>query len=154
VVAFDEVGIRLSLPAGWEEMRSSQISYGPASTLFYLSNQALHPDCHDSVDAYVCERPVDGLADGGMLVWWTTTRCAGVACELPAGKRLLISGREAARGADTGECDPLGATEEDVYAVTVTPQRVDWIVTCARAPGAADRAALASILDNVDWRTP
>jgi hypothetical protein len=89
-----------------------------------------------------------------VLLLWATSQCAGVACELPRGDRRLISGREAAAAPRTAMCDPIGATNEEVFAVAVTPQRVDWIVICARSPGDEEREAVASILDGVDWRTP
>ncbi len=154
IVPLDGVGLRLTLPPGWEEIRSSEVSYGPVATLFYLSNQELHQDCHTTTDSQVCEAPVDGLVDGGVLVRWLSAQCAGVGCELPDGERLLVGGREAARGSDTGACDPIGATDEWVYAVTVTPQRLDWILVCARSPADRERAELASILGGIQWRTP
>jgi hypothetical protein len=154
VVAFDEEGLRLSLPAGWAAMRSNEAGFRHGRLLFYLSNQSLHADCAAVDHGLACPLPVDALDQRGVLVLWATSSCAGPACELPDGDRRLVSGREAAAGAPTGMCEPIGATEEQVYAVTVTPQRVDWIVICARSPESEERAALVSILDGVDWRTP
>lgn len=152
VVAFDDVGLRITLPEGWEALRSIDPLGAEGGSLFYLSNQALGPDCVGADGS--CGLPLSALRDGGVVVWWSTSRCAGVACDLPDGERLLIAGREAASAPDTGACPPVLATEEDVYAVTVTPQRVDWIVVCARLPREAERSAVAMILDGVDWRTP
>jgi hypothetical protein len=152
VVAFDDVGLRITLPEGWEALRSTDPLSAEGASLFYLSNQSLEPDCVDADGS--CRLPLSELREGGMLVWWSTSSCAGVACELPDGERRLIAGREAASAPDTGACQLVHATEEEVYAVTVTPQRVDWIVLCARRPGTAERSALALILDEVEWRTP
>jgi hypothetical protein len=154
VLALDGDGLRVSVPGGWEATPSSDVGFGSGRVLFYASNQALETNCLQAVDEPRCTLPIEALADGGVLLLWATSRCAGVACELPSDDRLLISGREAARAVDTGACEVIGATEEDVYAVTVTPQRVDWIVVCAREPTADERAALATILDTVDWLTP
>jgi hypothetical protein len=150
IVAFEDEGLRLALPPGWEEIRSSEVGSEVGRTLFYLANQPLQQDCAGDG----CAPPLDALLDGGVLVWWSSVRCAGVGCELPGGERLLIGGREAARGSDTGVCDAIGATEEKVYAVSVTPQRLDWIVICARSPTDDANAELASILDGIGWRTP
>ena len=152
VVAFDDVGLRITLPEGWDALRSTDPLSADGGSLFYLSNQALEPDCVDANGG--CSLPLSELRLGGVLVWWSTSPCAGVACELPEGERRLISGREAASAQATGACTLLRATEEEVYAVTVTPQRVDWIVVCTRRPGGAERSAVAAILDGVDWRTP
>ena len=150
IVAFEDEGLRLTIPPGWDEIRSSEVRSDVGRTLFYLANQPLQQDCTGDG----CGPPLDALLDGGVLVWWSSARCAGVGCELPGGERLLISGREAARGSDTGVCDPLGSSEEKVYAVSVTPQRLDWIVICARSPADRQRAELAPILDGIEWRTP
>ena len=154
VLALDGDGLRVSVPADWDATPSSDVGFGSGRVLFYASNQPLDTDCLQAADEPRCMLPLEALADGGVLLLWATSGCAGVACELPSDDRLLISGREAARAVDTGACEVIGATEEDVYAVTVTPQRVDWIVVCAREPTAAERAAVASILDTVDWLTP
>ena len=154
VLALDSEGLRVGVPAGWDAIRSSDVGFGLGRVLFYASNQPLETDCLQAGDEPRCTLPVGALADGGMLLLWATSGCAGVACELPSDDRMLISGREAARAVDTGTCEGIGATEEDVYAVTVTPQRVDWIVVCAREPTADERAAVATILDTVDWLTP
>lgn len=152
VVAFDDVGLRITLAEGWEALRSTDTLSADGGSLFYLSNQSLEPDCVDAQAS--CGLPLTELREGGVLVWWSTSSCAGVACELPDGKRRLIAGREAASAPHTGACPLVRATEEEVYAVTVTPQRVDWIVVCARKPGPAERSAVALILDGVEWRTP
>jgi hypothetical protein len=152
IVAFDDLGLRVALPEGWEALRSSDPLSAEGGTLFYLSNQALEVDCGRTGGD--CALPLTELREGGVLMWWSTSPCAGVACELPDGERRLISGREAASAPDTGACGVINATEEDVFAVQVTPQRVDWIVVCARQPGAAERLAVASILEGVDWLTP
>lgn len=154
MVAFDDEGLRISVPAGWNDLRSNGTFSGEARTLFYLSNQVLNADCATVDGQQRCELPVSTLDERGVLVLWATARCAGAACELPGGERRLIGGREAARGSDTTACAPIDATEQDVYAVTVTPQRVDWIVICARHPGPVERAAVQTVLDTVDWRTP
>jgi hypothetical protein len=152
VVAFDDAGLRITLPDGWEALRSADVGTPRGSSLFFVSNQALGPECAEARAR--CVLPVAELRDGGVLIWWSTVACAGVDCELPDGERRLISGREAAFAPDTGTCLLVNGTAEDVYAVMVTPQRVDWIVVCARRPGAGERAAVASILDGADWRTP
>ena len=154
VLALDDEGLRVNVPAEWDAIRSSDVGFGAGRVLFYLSNQPMEADCLQAGEVPRCTLPVAALDDGGVLLLWATSGCVGVACELPGDDRLLISGREAARAVDTGTCDEIGASDEDVYAVTVTPQRVDWIVVCAREPTAAERAALATILETVDWRTP
>ena len=154
VLALDDEGLRVSVPGDWDAIRSSDVGFGSGRVLFYLSNQALEADCLQAGNESRCTFPVGALEDGGVLVLWATSGCAGVACELPSDDRLLISGREAAKAVDTGACEEIGATEEDVYAVTVTPQRVDWIVVCAREPTAAEQATVATILGAVEWRTP
>jgi hypothetical protein len=154
VLALDDEGLRVSVPADWEAMRSGDVGFASGRVLFYVSNRALQADCGQEGGEQDCTLPVRALDDGGVLLLWATSACAGVVCNLPDGDRRLISGREAAAAPRTGMCEPIGATEEEVYAVTVTPQRVDWIVICARSPGDEERADLASILDGVDWRTP
>ena len=85
--------------------------------------------------------PVESLDDGSQLVWWVTTTCAGAACELPDGERLLIGGREARRIEGTGLCDDLCATSEAAYVVAVSPQRLDAIVACDHdAPASVRRS--------------
>ena len=118
-----------------------------------ISTQNLDPQC-DGPGVRNCRSPVAALADGSQLVWWVTTTCAGAACELPDGERLLIGGREARRIERTGLCDGLGATSESAYVVTVSPQRLDAIVACDKDAPASVQAELQSLIDSVDWRTP
>jgi len=154
VLALDDEGLRVSVPADWEAMRSGDVAFGTGRVLFYLSNRTLQADCGEKGGEGGCTLPVQALDDRGVLLLWATSACAGAVCELPDGDRRLISGREAAAAPRTGLCDPIGATHQEVYAVTVTPQRIDWIVICARSPGDEERAALDSILNGVDWRAP
>jgi hypothetical protein len=154
LVAFDDEGLRVALPVGWAAMRAGDVGHGNGRVLFYLSNQDMHGDCRDEGGQQFCWFPVDSLSAEGVLVIWSTSNCAGTACDLPDDERRLISGREAATTDETGMCFHIAATDESVYAVTVTPQRVDWIVVCAHTPGPVQRGEIASILDGVEWLTP
>ena len=44
--------------------------------------------------------------------------------------------------------------EWSAYYVTVTPQRVDVLLVCARDPTDATREALLGFLDGILWRVP
>ena len=89
-----------------------------------------------------------------MLVWWRSSNCAGSGCDLPEGDRLLVGGRQAVKTGGTHPCDVLGATRQEVYMVTVSPQRVDALVVCDRDASPAVRDQLAQMLEGVGWRTP
>jgi hypothetical protein len=54
---------------------------------------------------------------------------------------------------DSG-CEEVGYTERSAYYVTVTPQRVDILIACARDPSAATRSALLGFLGAIHWRIP
>jgi hypothetical protein len=51
-------------------------------------------------------------------------------------------------------CEGTGFTERSAYYVTVTPQRVDVLFTCAREPTEATRSAFLGFLDAIQWRVP
>jgi hypothetical protein len=151
--AFSGDGFRVRLPPGWRAEATDPDAWRDGQTIALMSTQALDPQC-DGPGVSNCRTPVPALGDGSQLVWWVTTTCAGAACALPEGERLLIGGREARRIESTGLCDDLGATSETAYVVTVSPQRLDAIVTCGNDASAPVRAQLQSLLDSVDWRTP
>jgi len=65
-----------------------------------------------------------------------------------------VGDRQAAAVAAGSVCGTIGETESTAYVVSVSPQRLDALVICARAPSDATRAALAELLAGIDWRTP
>jgi hypothetical protein len=150
---FEGDGFRVRVPASWHALATDPDQWRGGQTIGLISNQELDPQC-DGPGAGNCRSPVEALDDGSQLVWWVTTTCAGAACELPDGERLLIGGREARRIERTGLCDGLGATSESAYVVTVSPQRLDAIVACDNDAPASVQAELQTLIDSVNWRTP
>ena len=151
--AFSGDGFRVRVPPGWRAQATDPDAWRGGQTIALISTQALDPQC-DGPGVSNCRTPVAALDDGSLLAWWVTTTCAGAACELPDGERLLIGGREARRIESTGLCDELSATSETAYVVTVSPQRLDAIVACDNDASASVQAQLQGLLDSVDWRTP
>lgn len=149
-----DAGFRLPIPNGWGAAQAGLAQVGGLDLVAYLSNQELQVDCVDPADQSTCFGPVPYLADGALLAWWTTRDCAGTACELPDGERLLVGGREATRQRGTSICSRIGATDEVAYLVQVSPQRIDTILSCDRNAPAAVRQTLLDALAAVDWRTP
>ncbi|HEX5578706.1 MAG TPA: hypothetical protein VFY43_03480 [Candidatus Limnocylindria bacterium] len=151
--AFDGDGFGVRVPDGWQALATEPHAWSGSQTIALFSTQALDPQC-DGPGVSSCRAPLEVLDDGSLLVWWVTAPCAGPACALPDGERLLVGGREARRIAGTGLCDELAATTEVAYVVAVSPQRLDAIVACDRDAGASVQAQLQSLIDSVDWRTP
>ena len=151
--AFEGDGFRVRLPDGWHALAADRDAWRGGQTIALISTQALDPQC-DGPGVSNCRAPVEALDDGSQLVWWVTTNCAGAACTLPDGERLLIGGREARRIESTGLCDDLRATSEEAYVVAVSPQRLDAIVACNNDAPASVKAQLQSLIDSIDWRTP
>ena len=150
---FEGDGFRLRLPDGWQALATEPDEWRDGHTIALISTQALDPQC-DGPGVSNCRAPVEALDDGSQLVWWITTTCAGVACELPDGERILVGGREARRIQRTELCDDLGATSEFAYVVAVSPQRLDAIVACDNAAPTSVQTELQSLIDSVHWRTP
>ena len=156
-LAADEGRFRVVLPGGWQGVATDRAEWADHATVALLATQPLDPQCPGAEGAEGdtgCTAPVAGLRDGAMLLWWRSVNCAGAACELPDGERLLIGGRPAVRTDGTHLCDALGATHEAAYFVTVSPQRVDAIVACERNATDAVRQQLSAMLEGVQWRTP
>ena len=151
--AFDGSGFRVAVPPGWHAQATDPTAWLGGQTIALISTQALDPQC-DGPGVSNCRTPVPALDEGSLLVWWVTANCAGAACELPDGERLLVGGREARRIESTGLCDELGAASEWAYVVAVSPQRLDAIVTCVNHAPASVQQQLQGLLDSVDWRTP
>jgi hypothetical protein len=150
---FEGDGFRVRVPAGWQAEATDPAAWRGGQTIALMSNQPIDPQC-DGPGVTNCRAPVEALAKGSLVVWWVTTNCAGASCQLPEGERLLIGGREARRIERTGLCDDLAATSETAYVVTVTPQRLDAIVTCGRDAPQSATDQLQALLDSIDWRTP
>ena len=103
----------------------------------------------------MCRSPLGvGLRAGGMLVAWAARSCAGQFCNLPAGTVIGVGNRQGVRAETDSGCEETGFTERSAYYVTVTPQRVDILLICARNPTDATRSALLGFLDAIRWRIP
>jgi hypothetical protein len=107
--SFEGEGFRVRVPAGWQAEATDPDAWRGGQTIALLSTQALDPQC-DGPGLTGCRAPVAALDEGSQLVWWVTTTCAGAACELPDGERVLVGGREARRITETGLCADLSAT--------------------------------------------
>jgi hypothetical protein len=149
---WDQQGVRFTAPAGWA-VRTDGEDLPGATALAFISNQAIQ-DCSGDVDRPSCPPPILKLEAGGVLIAWYEAHCVAAGCNLPAGDQVLVGGRVAVRYPGPGLCDPLAASDEEVVAVTVSPQRVDLIVTCSRDANGSVRAAVAALFDSIQWRTP
>ena len=149
---WDDQGVRFTAPAGWA-VRAGGEDLSGATVLAFISNQPIQ-SCAGQGARASCPPPIASLETGGVLIEWYETHCVASGCNLPAGDQILIGGRIAVRYPGPGLCDPLQASDEEVVAVTVSPQRVDLIITCTRNANTAARAAVAAMFDSIRWRTP
>jgi hypothetical protein len=151
--AFEGDDVRFVAPTGWEMRTSNNLTNGPGRVLVYLANQPLRDECGMAESS--CTAPlVDQLRTGGMLVVWATRSCAAQLCNLPSAPLLAIGNRRGVvTQADAG-CEANPFTERSAYYVTVTPQRVDILLVCAREPSDATRSAFLGFLDAIQWRIP
>lgn len=150
--SFEDEELRFVAPTGWEVQRSTSPSYGPGQIRLYLANQPLRADCNEEL---VCRAPLaDGLRPGRMFVTWASSNCVAKECELPPARLISIGNRQGVRVPMTVGCEGTGFTERSAYYVTVTPQRVDILFTCARDPDDGTRSAFLGFLDAIHWRIP
>ena len=154
--SFQDDEVRFVAPTGWEVRSSGAESYGAGGAIrLYLANQPLRQDCPVGDPAAVCESLLgDGLRPGGMLVVWLSASCVAKGCDLPPASLIAVGNRQGVRLPLTDGCEGTGFTERSAYYVTVTPQRVDALLVCARDPSDATRSAFLGFLDAVDWRIP
>ena len=154
--SFEDAEVRFVAPTGWQIQSSTSFYYGgDARIRTYLANQPLHPDCPTGGSVIVCESPLDGgLRSGGMLVTWLASACVAKSCELPAASLISIGNRQGVRVPMTAGCEGTGFSERSAYYVTVTPQRIDVLLTCARDPSDGTRSAFLGFLDAIHWRIP
>jgi hypothetical protein len=152
---FERDDFRFVAPTGWEVRASTSVSSEPGRWVVYVANQPLRDDCVDDAIGVTCRSPVDGeLRAGAMLVIWIVRPCVAQGCALPPGDLTMIGNRQGVRASiDTG-CEEIGFTERSAWYVSVTPQRVDVLVTCARDPSDATREAFLGFLDAIRWRIP
>jgi hypothetical protein len=150
--SFQDEEVRFVAPTGWEVQPSTSLSFGHGQIRLYVANQPMRADCDAQL---VCRSPLaDGLRPGGMFVVWTANSCVAKQCELPPATLISIGNRQGVRVPMTEGCEGTGFTERSAYYVTVTPQRVDVLFTCAREPGDATRSAFLGFLDAIHWRIP
>jgi hypothetical protein len=154
--SFEDEEVRFVAPTGWQIQPSTSFYYGGNGQIrTYLANQSLHQDCPTTGSIIVCESPLDdGLRTGGMLVTWLAGSCVAKACDLPPSRLISVGNRQGVRIPMTNGCEGTGFTERSAYYVTVTPQRVDILFTCARNPSDATRSAFLGFLDAIHWRIP
>lgn len=152
---FDNGDLRFVAPTGWQMRPSTDRSPGLSRILVYLANQPLRDDCGEIGSEVTCRLPLaDGLRPGGLIAIWAQRSCVAKTCDLPAATLISIGNRQGVRMPVTVGCEETGYTERSAYYVTVTPQRVDIILTCARNPTDATRSAFLGFLDAIHWRVP
>ena len=151
--SFEDQEVRFAAPIGWLVQPSTATYYGGSGQIRrYLANQPLRPDCDAEA---LCQSPLaNGLRPGGMFVVWTASSCVAKECELPSARLISIGNRQGVRVPMTVGCEGTGFTERSAYYVTVTPQRVDVLFTCARDPDDGTRSAFLGFLDAIRWRIP
>ena len=155
---WDGEGVRFTAPPGWSLRAGGELPSDIPSDIWesvtdyvvYVTNQQF-TGCGPGAE--FCPLLAQ-LQRGGVVVAWSAHHCVAHGCELPAGDQILVGRRVAVRYPGPGYCRDLLATDEEVVVVTVTPQRVDRIVTCLRDPAPATTAALAAMFDSIQWRTP
>jgi hypothetical protein len=153
--SFQRDDFRFVAPTGWVVRLSTEVSFGPARRVLYVANQPLIDDCVSDATGVVCHPPLEGaLRAGGMLVTWVVQQCVAQGCSLPPGPLMMIGNRQGVRAAMVSGCDEIGFTERSAYYVTVTPQRIDVLISCARDPSDGTRSAFLGFLDAIQWRIP
>lgn len=147
--------VRFVAPTGWEVLRPTTASPGLDQVVAYLANQPLHEDCRDVGTEISCGSPLaDGLRAGGMLVVWAGRPCVAQSCVLPPETLIAIGNRQGVKTPVDAGCEGTGFSERSAYYATVTPQRVDILLVCARDPSDATRSAFLGFLDAIRWRIP
>ena len=153
--AFENEEVRFVAPTGWEVHRPTAGSPDLDQIVVYVANQPLHDDCHEVGTEISCGSPLtDGLRAGGMLVVWAQRPCVAQSCTLPSETLIPVGNRQGVRTAASAGCEGTGFTERLAYYATVTPQRVDILLVCARDPTDATRSAFLGFLDAIQWRIP
>lgn len=150
--AFESDEVRFVAPIGWE-MRQPPLTDAAGAILVYLATQPLSGEC--GLGEQSCSNPLDDqLQPGGILVIWATRSCAAQSCDLPEARLIAIGNRQGVMVPVEAGCESTAFTERTAYFVTVTPQRVDILLVCARHPSGSTRSALLGFLDAIQWRVP
>jgi hypothetical protein len=156
---FSDKNLKLSFdyPGIWHLRRADQAwrtsSFG--SPIVYLSTQPLHSQCFSNGTATTCDRPLDRLARGGVLVTVSERAFPTWTLAIARGKRVKIAGRPAKLATDwPGACHrSVGASETITASITRPDAPADnWVEVqvCLRRPGLAKgeretRAILSSL---------
>lgn len=153
--SFESDEVRFVAPTGWELLRPAARSPELDQIVAYLANQPLRDDCRQVGTEISCGSPLaDGLRVGGMLVIWAGRPCVAQSCALPSETLIAVGNRQGVEVVSDAGCEGTGFTERVAYYVTVTPQRADILLVCARDPSDATRSALRGFLDAIRWRIP
>jgi hypothetical protein len=140
-------GARLVVPPGWEARLATTRAAG-RNLIGWLANVPLDVSC----DPATCARPLGGLGEGELLVWWFSYNCLPD-CALPDAGRTLVGGREASREVDGDDCG-IGARRRELISVRVTPQRTDTLVACSGDDAHAALDELESLIGSIRWTVP
>jgi hypothetical protein len=150
---FESDDVRFVAPTGWEMRQPTPTADGASRILVYLATQVIGGEC--GLGDPACTNPLDDeLQPGGMLVIWAVRLCAGQSCDLPSAPLISIGNRQGVATSVDAGCEATGSTERVAYFATVTPQRVDILLVCARNPSDATRSAFLGFLDAIQWRIP
>jgi hypothetical protein len=152
---FEGDDVRFVAPTGWELQPATTVPPGLDQIVVYVANQPLQDECQSDGQAVTCGSPlVEELRPGGILVAWAARSCVAKSCDLPGGTLIQIGNRQGVRVDVDQGCEETGFSERSAYYVTVTPQRVDILLTCARDPSDATRSSFLGFLDAIRWRIP
>lgn len=147
-------GLRFVAPPGWTARLDPPASTGAAALVGWATNQVPLPSCRGA-----CQRPIDRLEPGGLIVWVQRVSCLPN-CQLPDAGRVLVGGREASRQTVTRPvCAELGngvanPGMAEAIVASVTPQRQDVFLVCAGARAEAARSDFDRLLASVTWTIP
>lgn len=151
--SFESDAVRFVAPTGWEMLEPTAPANGTSPVVIYLANQPLRGEC-GPVEASCMGPLADPLRPGGVLVTWAARLCAAQLCNLPSAPLVAIGNRQGVEVFSDAGCEGTGFTERVAYYVTVTPQRVDILLVCARDASDATRSAFRGFLDAIRWRIP
>jgi len=146
-------GIQVTLPPGWTYRLPTFVSWGPARPVIYFSNQPMHDECIRTGNSETCDRPIDELVPGGVLIdWWSSGEYPYPTVRpLPSGTPYEISGLDAVRiDMRPEDCD-LHATDAEHIVFRRSDNALDQLTVCSRDVTGATRTELEELLASIEF---